>query len=240
MERGASEWRSGTLRKEQGIKKEARGSSRATSQSCSSFSEGRAFTCRTTSVGIAALRRVVGWQGGRAELQPRQSGRDETVRIPGVRIGATSTDASSASEDVSQSVKTRLLRSGTAPRFSNVGIRGSPASGEMAFYQIASRILRLAGLSPTASPLCYSVSTCEGTPKIRTNIIRHPISKIYNFATDGSQETAHGCSRHGKRSRGTLPRNHAHVQFCIAKEPEVYLRAESLRGAPGPPAEAFG
>jgi len=64
---------------------------------------------------------------------------------PAVRIGATSTDASSASEDVSQSVETRLLRSGMAPRFSNVVIRGSLASGEMAFYQIASRFLRLAG-----------------------------------------------------------------------------------------------
>ena len=65
---------------------------------------------------------------------------------PDVRIGATSTDASSASEDVSQSMETRLLRSGMAPRFSNVVIRGSlAASGEMAFYQIASRILRLAG-----------------------------------------------------------------------------------------------
>jgi hypothetical protein len=128
MERGAIDWRSGTLQKQQGIKKETRGSSRASARSCSSFSEGRAFTCRTTSVAIAALRRVVGWPGGRAELQPMQSGRDETVRNPGVRIGATSTDASSASEDVSQSVKTRLLRSGTAPRFSNVVIRGSLAS----------------------------------------------------------------------------------------------------------------
>jgi hypothetical protein len=127
MERGASEWRSGTLRKEQGIKKEARGSSRATSQSCSSFSEGRAFTCRTSSVAPSGARRVVGWPGGRAKSRQRQSGRDETLTNPDVRIGSTNTDASSASEDVSQSVETRLLRLGMAPGFSNVVIRSSLA-----------------------------------------------------------------------------------------------------------------
>ena len=68
----------------------------------------------------------------------------ETETSPEVRIGETSTDASSASVDVSQSVETKLSRSGMAPRFSNVVIRGSLA-GEMAFYQIAPRILRLAG-----------------------------------------------------------------------------------------------
>ena len=57
----------------------------------------------------------------------RQSGWDETVTNPDVRIGATRTVASSASEDVSQSVETRLLQSGTATRFSNVVIRGSLA-----------------------------------------------------------------------------------------------------------------
>ena len=132
-------------------------------------SEGRAFTCGTASVAIAAPRQVVGWPGGRAKSRRRHSGRDETVTNPDVRIGATSTDASSASEDVSQSVETRLLRSGMAPRFSNVVIRGSLArSGEMAFYQIASRILRLAGEAQWPHPL-YSDSTCEETPKFRTN-----------------------------------------------------------------------
>ena len=101
----------------------------------------RASTSRTASVAIAALRRVVGWSVARTKLPRRQSGRDETVTSPDVQIGETSTDANSASVDVSQSVETRLSRSGMAPRFSNVVIRGSlAASGEMALYQIAPRI----------------------------------------------------------------------------------------------------
>src|SRR5262245_49461242 len=79
------------------------------------------------SAAIAALGRTLGCPEGRAKLRPRQSGRDETVTNPDVRIGATSTDASSASTDVSQSVETRRLRTGMAPRFSNVTIRGSLA-----------------------------------------------------------------------------------------------------------------
>jgi hypothetical protein len=49
------------------------------------------------------------------------------VTNPGVQIGTTSADGSSASDDMSQSVKTTLLRSGMAPRFANVLIRGSVA-----------------------------------------------------------------------------------------------------------------
>jgi hypothetical protein len=47
------------------------------------------------------------------------------VTDPDATIGATCTDASSASEDVSQSVETRPFRSGMVTRFSNVVIRGS-------------------------------------------------------------------------------------------------------------------
>jgi hypothetical protein len=43
-------------------------------------------------------------------LGQRQPGRDETVTNPSVQIGATSTDASSASEDVTQSMETTLSR----------------------------------------------------------------------------------------------------------------------------------
>ena len=71
----------------------------------------------------------------------RRMGRDEAETKPDVRIGATRSDASNASEDVSQSVDTRLLRKGRATRFSNVVIRGSLAVVRReAFYHIGSRI----------------------------------------------------------------------------------------------------
>ena len=76
---------------------------------------------------IAALKRVVGCPGGNAKLRGRQSRREEMETNPVVPIGTISIEASSASENVSQSVETRLLRSGMAPRFSNVVIRGSLA-----------------------------------------------------------------------------------------------------------------
>ena len=65
---------------------------------------------------IAALRRVEGWTGGRAKLRRRQSGRDETETNPDVRIGATSRDASSASEDVSQSWRRSCNGRGWTPQ----------------------------------------------------------------------------------------------------------------------------
>ena len=76
---------------------------------------------------IPALRRIVCWPGGRAKLRRRRWGRDETVTNPDVRIGATTTDASNTSEDVSQSVEMRLFRSGMALRLLNVVIQGSLA-----------------------------------------------------------------------------------------------------------------
>jgi hypothetical protein len=212
IEEGTIDWRSGTLWKEQGIRKEIRGSSRASARSCSSISEGRAFTCGTVSVGSAALRRIVGWpEGARAKFRSKRSGRDETAPNPDVRIGATITDASNASEDASQSVKTRLLRSGMASRFSNVLIRGSLVGDRRESYRPD-----FSGWPGEAhSSALYTFSKCEGTPKFRTDNTRHPVSKIYSFAIDGSQETADGCSNF---ERGAV----------------------ALRGAPGPPAEAFG
>jgi hypothetical protein len=94
-------------------------------------------------VANAAPRQVVGWLAGRAKWRRRLSGRVETVTDPDVQTGSASTDAISASEILSQSVEAKFLRSGMAPRFSNVVIRGSLAGvREMAFDQIASRILR--------------------------------------------------------------------------------------------------
>jgi len=179
IERGAINWRSGTLRKEQGIRKEARGSSRASSRSCSSFSKRRAFIRATASVAIAALRRVVGRPGGWAKLRRRQSGRDEAVTNPDVRIGSTSTDASNASEDVSQNVKTRLLRSGMAPRFSNVVIRGSRAGVRRdGFLPDRSANAPAGPVKPTASNsiLCFDVRV---DPKIPDK--QYTTSKSYNL-----------------------------------------------------------
>jgi hypothetical protein len=95
---------------------------------------------------------IVGWPGGRVKLRRRQSDWDETETDPDVRIGTTSTDASSTSEDVSQSVKTRLLRSGMAPRFSNVVIRDTLASVLPDGFLPDRFAISLAGrMKPTAS-----------------------------------------------------------------------------------------
>ena len=128
---------------------------------------------------IAALRRVVGWPGGRAKLRRRQSGRDETVTNPDVRIGATSTDASSASEDVSQSVETRLLRSGMATRFSNVVIRGSLAGVRRDGFLPDRFANSPAGrVKPTASHYILYFDV-RGDPKIPDK--QYTTSKSYNL-----------------------------------------------------------
>lgn len=178
---GAINWRSGTLRKEPGSRKKIRGSSRTSAHSCSSFSgalskasarscfsflEGQAFICRTTSVAITARRHALGWPVGRARLWQRQSGRDETVANPGVRIGPTRIPASSASKDVIKNVETRLLRLGMAPRFSNVMIRGSLAGVRRDGFLPDHFCDFSSWLGEAHSLTLYTLSTCEVTPKI--------------------------------------------------------------------------
>jgi len=78
----------------------------------------------------------------------RESGRDETVTNPDVQVGATRTDVRSASEEVSQSVETRLLRSVMTSRFLDIAIRGRrPVTSKNALDQITSRISKPGGLN---------------------------------------------------------------------------------------------
>ncbi len=228
----------GHFRKEQEVRKETRGSSsRASARSCSSSSGGRAFICRTTSVSVSALNWVAVWPGGMAKLRRMQSDWEETVTNPDVPIGATSTDASSAREDVSQSVETRLLRSDMAPRFSNFVIRGPLADNRRDGFMPDRFANSPAGpVKSTASHtiLCFDVRGAQNSANNiphPSNALRHPRRKIYSFAVDEKSRGRRTVVRDMVSGAGwTFLSNHAHVLLCIAREPDVTRSARSPIG----------
>ena len=214
-----------------------------------------------------------------AKLRRMQSDWDETVTKPDVPIGATSTDASSAREDVSQSVETRLLRSDMAPRFSNFVIRG-PLTDIRRDGILPDRFANSAAgrVKSTAryTILCLDV---RGDPKLQPNNIRHPrpiydihvvkfiasrsrvsetgawLSETWQMVPGGHfSVTTPTCYFASQRSpRCASERSHI---MGITEPPSKGIRgrprggrlslplarraAKSLRGAPGPPPEAFG
>ena len=118
---------------------------------------------------IAAARASGDWRGNGETAARKATCGVETLTNPEVDTVATSTAASSASKDGSQSVDTILLRSGMAPSFSNVVIRGSPDGDRRDGLRRAcfanSPVCRV---KPAGSHIIRDWA-CDGTPKIPDN-----------------------------------------------------------------------
>ncbi len=76
--------------------------------------------------------------------------------------------------DVSQNVEMRLLRSGMDSRFSNVVIRGSPASAKWLFLESLCEFSDWRGEAPVSH---FGYSRRRGIPQVLIRNPRYPINK---------------------------------------------------------------